>query len=155
MPIGLSTKAEEGAVSSVPVVAADARRADVPIFLTGLGTVVAFNSVDLTSRVDGQIQKFGFDEGKDVRAGDVLVEIDPAPYQAALAQAEAAKLKDEALVANARGGTRGEGHEFGSATGYCPRPGRTIGGKHKVGSGRDRCGENSARLLQDSIPDRR
>ena len=79
-----------------------ARRADVPIFLTGLGTVQAFNSVLIKSRVDGQIVKIGFDEGKDVRAGDLLIQIDPAPFEAVLAQAEANKLKDQAQLDNVR-----------------------------------------------------
>ena len=86
----------------VPVSAVPVRRRDVPIYLTGLGTVQAYNSVLVKSRVDGQIVKINFSEGKDVRAGDVLVEIDPRPYQAALSQAEANKLRDEAQRDNAR-----------------------------------------------------
>jgi multidrug efflux system membrane fusion protein len=86
----------------VPVIANEVRRADVPIFLTGLGTVQALNSVLIKSRVDGQIKKINFSEGQDVHAGDVLVEIDPEPYQAALNQAQANKLRDEALLENAR-----------------------------------------------------
>ena len=62
----------------------------------------ALNSVLVKSRVDGQIKKINFTEGQDVRAGDVLVEIDPEPYQAALNQAQANKLRDEALLENAR-----------------------------------------------------
>jgi multidrug efflux system membrane fusion protein len=73
--------------AGIPVIAGEVRRADVPIFLTGLGTVQALNSVLVKSRVDGQIKKINFSEGQDVRAGDVLVEIDPEPYQAALNQA--------------------------------------------------------------------
>ena len=79
-----------------------AQRQDVPIYLAGLGTVQAYNSVLVKSRVDGQIVKINFSEGKDVRTGDVLVEIDPRPYQAALSQAQANKLKDEAQLENAR-----------------------------------------------------
>jgi multidrug efflux system membrane fusion protein len=86
----------------VPVSAAPVQRQDVPIYLTGLGTVQAYNSVLVKSRVDGQIVKINFSEGKDVRNGDVLVEIDPRPYEAALDQAEANKLKDEAQLENAR-----------------------------------------------------
>ena len=82
--------------------AAEVQRTDVPIFLTGLGTVQALNSVLVKSRVDGQIKKINFSEGQDVRAGDVLVEIDPEPYQAALNQAQANKLRNEALLENAR-----------------------------------------------------
>jgi membrane fusion protein, multidrug efflux system len=88
--------------AAIPVIAGEVRRADVPIFLTGLGTVQALNSVLVKSRVDGQIKKINFSEGQDVRAGDVLVEIDPEPYQAALNQAQANKLRDEALLDNAR-----------------------------------------------------
>ncbi len=87
---------------AIPVITTDVRRADVPIFLTGLGTVQALNSVLVKSRVDGQIKKINFSEGQDVRAGDVLVEIDPEPYQAALNQAQANKLRDEASLENAR-----------------------------------------------------
>jgi multidrug efflux system membrane fusion protein len=87
---------------AIPVIVTEVRRADVPIFLTGLGTVQALNSVLVKSRVDGQIKKINFTEGQDVRAGDVLVEIDPEPYQAALSQAQATKLRDEALLENAR-----------------------------------------------------
>lgn len=86
----------------VPVFAAPVQRQDVPIYLTGIGTVQAYNSVLVKSRVDGQIVRIGFSEGKDVRTGDVLVEIDPRPYEAALNQAEANKLKDEAQLENAR-----------------------------------------------------
>jgi membrane fusion protein, multidrug efflux system len=87
---------------AIPVIAAEARREDVPIFLTGLGTVQALNSVLVKSRVDGQIKKINFSEGQDVHTGDVLVEIDPEPYQAALNQAQASKLRDEAQLENAR-----------------------------------------------------
>jgi membrane fusion protein, multidrug efflux system len=87
---------------AIPVIAAEVRRADVPIFLSGLGTVQALNSVLVKSRVDGQIKKINFTEGQDVHRGDVLVEIDPEPYQAALNQAQASKLRDEAQLENAR-----------------------------------------------------
>jgi multidrug efflux system membrane fusion protein len=89
-------------VAAVPVMASKVRRADVPIFLSGLGTVQAFNSVLVKARVDGQIVKIIFSEGKEVRAGDILAEIDPAPLEANLAQAQANKLKDEAQLANAK-----------------------------------------------------
>jgi membrane fusion protein, multidrug efflux system len=94
--------APRAAVPAIPVRATVAKRADVPIFLSGLGAVQAFNSVLIKSRVDGQIIKINFTEGKDVRAGDILVEIDPAPFEATLAQAEATKLKDQAQLENAR-----------------------------------------------------
>ncbi len=90
------------AAPAIPVMASKVERADIPVELTGLGTVQALNSVLVRSRVDGQIVKINFSEGKDVHAGDVLVEIDPAPYAAALEQAQANKAKDQALLDNAR-----------------------------------------------------
>jgi multidrug efflux system membrane fusion protein len=98
----ISRPVAQGSGPSIPVMTDKARRADVPIFLTGLGTVQAFNSVLIKSRVDGQIVKIGFDEGKDVHAGDLLIQIDPAPFEAVLAQAEANKLKDQAQLDNVR-----------------------------------------------------
>jgi multidrug efflux system membrane fusion protein len=86
----------------VPVSAAEVQRTDVPVYLNGIGTVQAFNSVVVKSRVDGQIVKINFSEGKDVHAGDVLVEIDPRPFEATFEQTKANKLKDEAQLANAR-----------------------------------------------------
>src|SRR5437879_2767521 len=65
----------------VPVVAGTVARKDVPIYLDGLGTVQAFNTVAVHARVDGQLQKVAFVEGQDVHAGDVLAQIDPAPFQ--------------------------------------------------------------------------
>jgi multidrug efflux system membrane fusion protein len=88
--------------AAIPVVASLVGRADVPIYLTGIGTVQAFNSVLVRARIDGQIVKIDFAEGQDVHAGDILVEIDSGPLQAALAQAQAAKLKDQAQLDNAR-----------------------------------------------------
>ena len=90
------------AASAIPVLATIVKRADVPIFLSGLGTVQAFNSVLVKSRVDGQILKINFAEGQDVHAGDILAEIDPVPFQAALSQAQANRLRDEAQLGNAR-----------------------------------------------------
>jgi membrane fusion protein, multidrug efflux system len=101
----LASRASSGpkeVAAGIPVMASKVRRTDVPIFLTGLGTVQAFNSVVVKSRVDGQIVKINFSEGKDVHAGDILVEIDPAPFEATLAQAQANKLKDQAQLDNAR-----------------------------------------------------
>jgi multidrug efflux system membrane fusion protein len=100
-PAGPQAAAGNAAVA-IPVTASEVRRADVPIFLTGIGTVQAFNSVLVKSRVDGQILKINFSEGKDVHAGEVLVEIDPAPFEATLAQAQANKLKDQAQLGNTR-----------------------------------------------------
>jgi multidrug efflux system membrane fusion protein len=86
----------------VPVVVGTVAQKDVPIYLGGIGTVQAFNTVTVRARVDGQVQKIGFTEGQDVRAGDLLAQIDPDPYRTALDQAVAKKGQDEAQLANAR-----------------------------------------------------
>jgi len=86
----------------VPVVAGRVAQKDVPIYLDGLGTVQAFNAVTVRVRVDGELKKVAFTEGQDVRAGDLLAQIDPDPFHAQLAQAEAKKAEDEAQLANAK-----------------------------------------------------
>ncbi len=86
----------------VPVLAAAARTKDVGVYLTGLGTVAALNTVSVKSRVDGQIMRINFREGQIVRAGDLLAEIDPRPFQVQLMQAEGQRAKDEAALQNAR-----------------------------------------------------
>jgi multidrug efflux system membrane fusion protein len=86
----------------VPVVAALAMRADVPVYLSSLGTVQAFNTVTIHSRVDGQLEKVAFIEGQDVHAGDLLAQLDARPFQAALDQAVATKEHDEANLANSQ-----------------------------------------------------
>src|SRR5262249_23796251 len=80
----------------IPVVAAQALRSDLPVYFNGLGTVTAFNTVTVRSRVDGQIVKINFTEGQFVNAGDSLVEIDPRPFQVMLEQAEGQLAKDQA-----------------------------------------------------------
>jgi len=82
----------------VPVVVATATKGDLPVFLTGLGNVTAFNTVTVRSRVDGQIVKINFTEGQNVTAGQALVEIDPRPYQVQLEQAEGQLAKDQAQL---------------------------------------------------------
>lgn len=86
---------------AVPVKISPVEKTDFPVYLTGLGTVQAFNTVQVRTRVDGQITKIAFKEGQFVKAGDTLVEIDPRPYQATLDQAKAKKAQDEANLANA------------------------------------------------------
>lgn len=78
------------------------KRVDFPIVLEGLGQVQAFNTVTVKARVDGQITRIAFREGQDVKAGDLLAEIDPRPFRATLDQAKAKKTQDEANLANAR-----------------------------------------------------
>jgi multidrug efflux system membrane fusion protein len=86
---------------AVPVSVAAARVEDVPILLSGIGTVQAYNVVAVKSRVDGEIMQVLFREGQDVRAGDALAVIDPRPFQAQLAQAQAMRAKDQATLEGA------------------------------------------------------
>ncbi|MBR0652655.1 efflux RND transporter periplasmic adaptor subunit, partial [Roseomonas terrae] len=87
---------------TVPVSTADAAVTDVPILLDALGTVQAFNTITIVPQVAGRITEIAFTEGQEVKAGDVLVRIDPRTYQAALDQAVATKAQREAQLANAR-----------------------------------------------------
>src|SRR5262245_58350553 len=86
----------------VPVAAAQARIGDVPLYLEGVGTAKAYNTVTVRAQVDGRILGINFKEGQEVKRGDVLVRIDPATYQAQLEQATAKKAHDEAHLANAQ-----------------------------------------------------
>jgi len=83
---------------AIPVVAIAARTGDMPVYLSALGTVTAFNTVTVKSRVDGQIDKVAFTEGQTVNEGDVLVEIDPRPFQVQLANAEGQMARDRAQL---------------------------------------------------------
>jgi multidrug efflux system membrane fusion protein len=87
-----------GATGPVPVIIGTVAEKNVPVYLDGIGTVQAFNSVTIRSRVDGQVQKLGFAEGEDIHAGDVVAQIDPAPFQTQLEQAQAKKAQDEAQL---------------------------------------------------------
>ncbi|EPJ9040624.1 MdtA/MuxA family multidrug efflux RND transporter periplasmic adaptor subunit [Serratia ureilytica] len=85
-----------------PVQAATATQQTVPRYLSGLGTATAANTVTVTSRVDGQLMAIHFTEGQQVKAGDLLAEIDPRPFQVQLTQAQGQLAKDQATLANAR-----------------------------------------------------
>jgi membrane fusion protein, multidrug efflux system len=95
-------QSEPTAPPRIPVETATAKRADVPIYVEGLGTVQALNAVTVRSRVDGQIQKISFVEGQRVKSGDLLVQIDSRPYQAQYDQTVAKRAQDEAQLANAK-----------------------------------------------------
>jgi multidrug efflux system membrane fusion protein len=91
-----------GLTGPVPVLVSEAKRADVPVYLDGVGTVQALKTVTVLPQVDGKLIKVAFKEGQDVPQGFVLAEIDPATYQAAYDQAVAKKAQDEAQLANAK-----------------------------------------------------
>jgi multidrug efflux system membrane fusion protein len=94
--------ADGNAAQGVPVIVSAAQRRDLPIYLDGLGSVEAFYTVTLKSRVDGEMMEVRFNEGQEVHKGDLLAIIDPRPYQVALAQAEANLAKDRAQLADAK-----------------------------------------------------
>ena len=83
---------------AVPVTVAVAERRDVPIYLTGLGSVQALLSIDIQARVDGELQQVMFTEGQHIKKGDVLAKIDPRPFQATFDQAKAKRAQDEAAL---------------------------------------------------------
>ncbi len=86
----------------VPVVAQQVKSGDVPIYLRGVGTVIAYNNVIVRSQITGQLVKIAFTQGQAVKKGDLLAEIDPRPYQAQLDQATANRDRDQAQVQNAQ-----------------------------------------------------
>ena len=90
------------APSAVPVVAGSVLEHDVPIYLRGVGTVIAYNNVIVRSQITGQLVKVAFTQGQPVHQGDLLGEIDPRPYQAQLDQALANRDRDQAQLVNAR-----------------------------------------------------
>ncbi len=90
------------APAPIPVTVAEVKKADFPVYLNGLGAVEPYQTVLVRSRVDGQVTKIAFKQGQMVKQGDVLVQIDPRPYQAALDQAVAKMTQDEATLKNAQ-----------------------------------------------------
>lgn len=98
---GKKDPAVNAAGRPVPVAVAVARKGDMAVHLTGLGTVTALNSVTVKSRVDGQLVRIAFTEGQMVREGDLLAEIDPRPFQVQLMQAEGQYAKNQAAFQNA------------------------------------------------------
>ena len=101
-PKGAAAAGPSAGVAPIVVSVTTAERADFPIVLESLGQVQPYNTVLVRARVDGEIVKIAFKEGQVVQAGDLLAQIDPRPFQAALDQAVAKKAQDEATLANAK-----------------------------------------------------
>src|SRR5262245_35110071 len=97
---GRGGKGGEG--GPIPVAASAAQVGDIPIYLSGLGTVVPMRTVTVRSRVDGELVRVNFTEGQYVKEGDLLAQVDPRPFQVQLDQAEGQLIRDQALLANAR-----------------------------------------------------
>jgi len=97
-----SHKPKAGPPPAVPVTIAPVEKADFPVYLSGLGTVQGFNTVQVRTRVDGEITQIVFKEGQFVKEGDLLAQIDPRPFQATLDAAKAKKVQDEANLNNAK-----------------------------------------------------
>lgn len=95
-------KAQAAGPRDVSVAVATVQRQDVPVYLTGLGTVTAFNTANIKSRVDGQIMKVNFQEGQFVHEGELLIEIDSRPYQVQLEQMQAQLFRDQAQLRDAK-----------------------------------------------------
>ena len=92
--------AREAVAPAVPVVAGKVTSQDVPIYLRGIGTVIAFNTDIVRSQIQGQLTKIAFTEGQAVHAGDLLAQIDPRPYQSQLDQMTATRDRDQAQLTN-------------------------------------------------------
>src|SRR5882724_3638527 len=91
-----------GAQMTIPVAVAKAEVRDLPVLLNGLGSVEAYNTVAVKSRLDGQLIKVNVKEGQEVKQGELLAEIDPRPYEVQLSQAQATLFKDQAALKDAR-----------------------------------------------------
>ncbi len=97
-----AAQAQRLAHRAISVAAAQARRGDIPIYLRGLGTVSAFNTVNVKTRVDGPIIAVNYREGQFVNKGDELVEIDPRPFQVTVEQAQGQLARDQAQLNDAK-----------------------------------------------------
>src|SRR6195256_768018 len=102
LPFGGSAPQPPPAIPPVPVIAGTVAQHDVPIYLTGVGTVIAYNTVVVRSQIQGQIVSINFTEGQTARTGDLLAQIDPSPYQAQLDQVTATRDRDQAQLTNAQ-----------------------------------------------------
>jgi membrane fusion protein, multidrug efflux system len=99
---GHGGRGQGGSAPAMSVAVATVEQRDLPVYLNGLGSVVAYNTVTVKTRLDGQLVQVAFREGQDVKKGDLLAVIDPRPYEVALNQAEATLFKDQAALQDAK-----------------------------------------------------
>jgi membrane fusion protein, multidrug efflux system len=109
-------KVSAGGVRAVPIVAVKARRGAMPVYMNGLGTVTALNTVTVHSRVDGELVNVAYQEGQYVKAGDLLAEIDPRPFQVQLEQAQGQLARDQAQLGQAQSKLDGDTAQMKFAT---------------------------------------
>ena len=157
----IPAEASRGQPPAVPVSIAAASRRDVPIHLTGLGTVQATFTVGIHSQVDGKLQDVFFKEGQRVKKGDVLAKIDPRLFQAALDQAKAKKAQDEAQLTSfqkdldALPDARSQGLRHAAEPRSAAGQGRHRQGLDRGRRSRDRNRADAARLHQHHRAQRR
>ncbi len=146
---------------AIAVDVASVNRADVPIYLEGLGTVQAFYTVTITPRVDGQLQTLAFIEGQTVKQGDLLAQIDPRPFQAALDSGDRDARQGRAPSSPTRSATwsatssRPAGPDQQADAGHAARAGRAADGAGQRRPGGDRQRADPARLHHDPLADPR
>ena len=156
------TQKQNSGPPAVPVTAGTAEARDMPVYVRGIGSVQAFNTVAVKSRADGQIVKVDFTEGQEVKAGDLLFEIDPRPYQAALAAGRRQPAEGPGPARQRRSRSearRGAGRRTAIQTrqAYDQQKARSaqIQASIKVDQAHDRRGAAQSRLHQYPLADRR
>jgi membrane fusion protein, multidrug efflux system len=105
---GGTGKVSAGGARAVPIVAVKSRRGAMPVYMNGLGTVTALNTVTVHSRVDGELTNVAYQEGQYVKEGDVLAQIDPRPFQVQLEQAQGQLARDQAQLGQAQSKLEGD-----------------------------------------------
>ena len=146
---------------AVPVGVATVKQGDFNVYLTGLGSVQAFNTVSLKTRIDGQIMQVNFREGQDVKAGDLLILIDPRPYQVALAtgQGQSAERRSAAdqrqSAVRAQQGSVRAGRHRQAGPGHPGSVVRHLRRHHRRRQGGHRECQAEPDLLPHHFPDRR
>ena len=153
-------QADHSEKAGVPVTVARAETRDLPIYTTGIGTVQAWRAVQIRAQVTGYVQTINFREGQEVKPGDLLATIDPRPYAAALAQAQAKKAGDVAKLANAQVDLQRDSRSRNRTSPRASRsirhrPGAAVPGQYAGGRRGDRDGEAQPGVLPHHLADRR